>query len=277
MSSLPSRIKVGYSLIKSAKWGDKGPIFRYLSGNFLNRTLGINLNQKEMTVTLDGLRVSFRTKSAQLGAYVDIFTSNVYEKLSRFVSKPGWTIVDAGANIGCYALRQAKAVGPGGRVYAFEPYPDSYALLRKNMEQNDFSWVTCFPLALSSQQGKLASLASPEETSTAQLRYHSPDGLPEVFSGQEDSLAVESTTLDTFVRTHGIHHIDILKMDTEGAEADIVRGGLQYALPVTDRVVMESHNTRYLVRDLLTPLNFELVLDYRKKHIVYFEKNVKGR
>ena len=84
-----------------------------------------------------------------------------------------------------------------------------------------------------------------------------------------------STTLDAFVQAHRIEHIDILKMDTEGAEAEIVKGGLKYALPVTQRVVMESHGTRYLVRDLLAPLGFELVLDYQARNVVYFERTSK--
>ena len=83
---------------------------------------------------------------------------------------------------------------------------------------------------------------------------------------------VEGTTLDAFVEAHGIERIDILKLDTEGAEADIVKGGLQRALPITRRVVMESHNTRYQVRDLLAPLQFQLALDDRSSHVVYFER-----
>jgi FkbM family methyltransferase len=259
MSRISNQLKNGYTLIKSAKWSSRGAILIYLCQNLLNRTFRFPLSKRVVTVTLGGLAVSFQTKSAQLGAYVDIFNKNVYERLPGFIPKPGWTVVDAGANIGCYTLKQAKAVGPNGRVYAFEPYSESYTLLVKNIEQNCFSWVSSFLLALSSREGKLAFCVSPRETSTAQLSYPSPDEAPESFSEQKNTIAVESTTLDNFVQAHEIQHIDILKIDTEGAEADIVKGGLKYALPQTDKVVIESHNTRYLVRDLLDPLNFKLV------------------
>jgi FkbM family methyltransferase len=274
MSRISNQLQSGYALMKSAKWSSKGTVLSYLFRNFLNRSFRFPLSQKVVTVTLDNVLVSFQTKSAQLGAYVDIFKKNIYERLPGFVPKPGWTLVDAGANIGCYTLKQGKAVGPDGKIYAFEPYPVSYGLLTKNIAQNHFSWVSSFPMALSSREGKLAFRASLQETSTATLLYPSPDESPESFCAQENTIAVESTTLDNFVQTHGIQHIDILKIDTEGAEADIVKGGLKYALPRTDKVVMESHNTRYLVRDLLAPLNFTLVLDYREEHTVYFDKVV---
>ena len=272
MPKLTNQVIDGYALLKSTSCKGKGPVLLYLLNNLLHRTIGFPLSQREMTVFLSGFHVSFRTKSSQLGAYVDIFVRHIYEQLSGFIPKPNWIIVDVGANIGFYSLFQAKAVGPTGLVYAFEPAPDCYALLKKNVEQNNLSWVKCFPLALSSRKEKLAFHVAPHATSTAHLHYQFPDGSPQVFNNQKDGIAVESTTLDAFVQDHRIDRIDILKIDTEGAEADIVKGGLQYALPITQRVVMESHNTRYLVRDLLAPLGFELVYDYRDLHVVYFER-----
>ncbi len=71
--------------------------------------------------------------------------------------KPGQTVIDVGANIGYYnTLQFAKLVGPTvSRVYAFEPDPDNFALLRKNVAQNGYANVVCIQKAVSDQTSKL--------------------------------------------------------------------------------------------------------------------------
>jgi len=48
--------------------------------------------------------------------------------------REGMTILDIGANIGYYALLEARSVGPSGRVVAVEPEPRNAALLRRNVQ-----------------------------------------------------------------------------------------------------------------------------------------------
>jgi hypothetical protein len=95
---------------------------------------------------------------------------------------------------------------------------------------------------------------------------------------------VQGTTLDAYVEAQGIARIDVLKMDVEGAEIDIVRGGLRLALPSTKRLVMEWHRVRSPdmpagqtwepVRDLLAPLGFRVALRDRGRRIVYYERDL---
>jgi len=70
----------------------------------------------------------------------ELYFKGVHEKNStRFYVneiKPGMRILEIGANIGYYALIGAKAVGDAGRVYAFEPSPDNFNLLQKNVMLN---------------------------------------------------------------------------------------------------------------------------------------------
>jgi hypothetical protein len=51
------------------------------------------------------------------------------------ILKPEMTIVDAGAHIGYYSLLAGKLVGEKGNVYAFEPDPSYYSLLKKNIKK----------------------------------------------------------------------------------------------------------------------------------------------
>src|SRR5206468_2011173 len=51
--------------------------------------------------------------------------------LLPLAARPGDTVVDMGANFGLYTYHLSRAVGPSGRVYAFEPVPYTNATLRR--------------------------------------------------------------------------------------------------------------------------------------------------
>src|SRR5207244_3754027 len=54
----------------------------------------------------------------------------------------GSVVLDIGAHIGYYTLLMARLVGPQGRVFAFEPNPANYDLLRRNIQINSYRNVT---------------------------------------------------------------------------------------------------------------------------------------
>lgn len=108
------QIKRGLQLIKMARGRDRVVLLHYPSLNLLHRILGIHVNSQEINVRLSDLNISTQTFSDELGAYLDIFFDTVYEYLPNFVACSGQTIIDVGANIGFYTLRQAAAVGPTG-------------------------------------------------------------------------------------------------------------------------------------------------------------------
>ncbi len=273
---LVKRIRHGPSFIKAAQGKGRAALALYLVQNLINQAFKLPARSRELDLVLSpGIQVAVDTFSSQLGAYLDIFQERVYGQLPGFLGRPGQVIVDAGAHVGFYSLWQGRSVGPTGRIYAFEPNPAVYPLLVKNVRQNGLDWVECIPQALSAEGGTVVMQAPPRGTSSARI----------VYSATEETapaVQVQSTTLDAFVDKHDVEQIDILKMDTEGAEVEIVSGGLLRALPVTERVVMESHRvrapgspfrrTREPVVELLARLGFRPVLEYRGGRIVYFER-----
>ena len=52
--------------------------------------------------------------------------------------KPGDGVIDAGANIGVFTLQAARAVGPTGKVHAFEPMKTTFGMLARSVQVNDF-------------------------------------------------------------------------------------------------------------------------------------------
>ena len=179
MPSLVHQVGGGMLLIRAARGRQRLTVGRYLFSNLMTRVTGRPAAAGDMTLTLSELQVTVGTFSAQLGSYLDIFSRRIYEKLPGFLGRSGQIIVDAGANVGFYTLRQAKAVGPSGHVYAVEPNPDSYSRLERNVAQNGLAWVTCIPKGLSSEEGTMVLDADPRETSTATAhRIESASRLP---------------------------------------------------------------------------------------------------
>src|SRR3989344_1154319 len=73
-------------------------------------------------------KYGWREKIAMLGGSYERETG----VLLREIVKPGMTVVDIGAHIGYFTRLLSKAVGPGGRVFAFEPEPENFSLLYLN-------------------------------------------------------------------------------------------------------------------------------------------------
>ena len=76
--------------------------------------------------------------------------ARLFEKLVE----PGMLTVDIGANIGLYALLLARLVGADGRVFAFEPEPELFAMLCENCAANGAGNVTPFQCAAGETNGR---------------------------------------------------------------------------------------------------------------------------
>ena len=143
-----------------------------------------------------------------------------------FVS-PGMLVVDVGANFGYYTLLAARAVGDKGRVYAFEPSPRNYALLARNVRENNYTCVETVPKAVSNRGGTAKLYLSAQSSGGHKLI----EGL-----GQHPFVEVETVTLDDYFREVS-GGIDVLKLDTEGAE-DLILDGMQVVLRNSPNMVL---------------------------------------
>jgi FkbM family methyltransferase len=126
------------------------------------------------------------------------------------------TVVDVGAAIGLYTLALAARVGPHGRVFAFEPDPSSADLLAKNVELSPVrERIVVRRVALGDRRGT-ASFAAGAGLESHIATQSNVNGTTLV--------EVELTTLD---EAFGASHIDILKVDVEGFEERVLRGGVR--------------------------------------------------
>jgi len=147
--------------------------------------------------------------------------------LCERVVEAGTVVFDVGANIGLYTLLFSKLVGATGLVHAFEPEPRNFRRLRVNLALNDVQNVVANQLGAFSISGRRAlNVYRPELGSwhtfgrpklTDPLRGHE-EAVPEA------SLDVDIVTLQDYAETHGVEHVDFLKVDVEGAELDVLLG-----------------------------------------------------
>jgi len=147
-----------------------------------------------------------------IGAYEPFETELVKKEI-----KKGDVVLDLGANIGYYTLIFAKLVGEKGKVFAFEPEPDNFALLKKNVEINGYKNVVLVQKAVSNKTGKLKLYLCKDNTGGHSIHpFESPqDG--------NQSIEIEATRLDDYFKTYD-GKIDFIKMDIQGAEKEAVQG-----------------------------------------------------
>ncbi len=123
------------------------------------------------------------------------------------------TVVEAGAHMGYVTLQAARAVGPNGRVFAFEANPRAVPLIERNLVLNGLeARATVVPLALADVPGRHAFfLSGGGDTSS----LHEPDGASERI---EVTVTALDDWLDPTVR------VDVVKLDIEGGEVAALRG-----------------------------------------------------
>jgi FkbM family methyltransferase len=143
------------------------------------------------------------------------------------VTKAGMCIIDIGANLGYYTLLAAKRVGEHGRVYAFEPDPDNYSLLARNIEANGCQNVRLSAKAVSNVSGK-GTLFFCEE--------HRGDHRLSDPGGGRKRIAIETVRLDDALPER--LQVDVIKMDIQGAEMEAVQG--------MQRILLENPHLKIL-------------------------------
>jgi len=133
--------------------------------------------------------------------------------------QPGDTFIDAGAHIGYFSLPAARRVGPTGRVVALEPSPASVELLRGNVALNGFDWVTVVAAAAAGEDGEARLQLSDQSAMWNTLRDDTVEG------GR--SIPVAARSLDSLLGQLGWPAVGGIKLDVEGAESEVLRGGEQ--------------------------------------------------
>ncbi len=163
----------------------------------------------------------FEVDPKDFGVTFELEATGEYERKTRELCmaslKPGMTFVDVGAHVGLYAIPAAAAVGPTGKVIAFDPDPDNFRLLSRNVAASKHSNIQLNNMAVSNINGQLKLHRSPYNTGDHQIFFKG--------TGRE-AVTVQSVTLDEFFKGR-THSIDVAKFDIQGAEAAALQGMIE--------------------------------------------------
>lgn len=242
------------------------PAGRYVFGQIIDTTMA-----RTQTVAHRGTKLTFSTPNALNQFRADTFSTKEPETLEWIDKFPqGCVVWDIGANVGLYSCYAAKA--RGCRVFAFEPSVFNLEILARNIFLNDLTdRVTIVPLPLS--EGLALSTLKMTTTqwggalSTFGESYgHDGEPIGKVFEFPTIGLSmVDAATLLK------IPQPDFIKMDVDGIEHLILKGGLavlrgikEASIEINDQFQTQSVEARKYLEE--AGLVFK-----EKKHADYFD------
>ena len=154
--------------------------------------------------------------------------------------KPG-IFIDVGAHIGKHSLNIARKYGKDMKVVSIEASPDTFKLLRNNIELNSLHGVEAFNFACSDKIGQAVFWKS---------EYHpATNSFSEVHSAQK--LILPTNTLDNVIKDKSA--VRAIKIDVEGAELEVLRGAKKILVKSKPLIIFEAWD-----KNKLTEISKEL-------------------
>ncbi len=140
------------------------------------------------------------------------------------LARPGFQVVDVGANIGYYMLYLARRVGATGAVCCLEPEPENFVELARNVERNGLTNVRALPVAAGAADGEASLLPG-------------INGVIESERESAGSLTVPLRSLDSLLPGP----VDLLKIDVEGYEGHVLAGAAGLLARCRPALFVEIH------------------------------------
>ena len=182
-----------------------------------------------------------------LGEVIDFMlylTGSFEPSLNAFIGKhlkQGGIAIDVGANIGAHTLGMAQAVGQLGQVHAIEATDYAYKKLERNIELNpeiaqQIHPHHCMLLAKTATSNETAPVDAIHSRWPFDTREHRHNKHQGVFKEIGDA---NKTTLDALIQDLGIERIDLIKIDVDGNELDVLKGGQATFTKYQPTIIME--------------------------------------
>jgi FkbM family methyltransferase len=178
---------------------------------------------------------------------------------------PGGVVIDAGANLGEWAVPLARRVGPAGRVLAIEPAPCAVAALDKTLVANALAQAEVIRCAVGDHDGTV-EFAVPIVTS---VRVDTGTARIGPAAAGHEALMVVSRSLDSLAAERRLERIDLIKIDVEGHERQVLDGARASLARFRPVLVLETgheaDDDRQAIHDLLGGLGYRmlgLLLDF---------------
>lgn len=174
--------------------------------------------------------ITFFVRPFKFDRYIidEIFLEQAYFPNSDFEIKDGDVVVDIGAHIGVFTVFSAKSANCS--IYSYEPRPDNFELLVKNVSINNVTdCVKTFQFAVGGVSGSL------EFCMDAQ-------GLGQIGGSNGNKIIVRTVTLKEIFDSNHLLNVNFLKIDVEGEELEMLLNFPKEYFPRIEKIAMESHS-----------------------------------
>jgi FkbM family methyltransferase len=171
--------------------------------------------------------------------------------------KPGFHVVDVGANIGYYVLLFRKGIGPDGKVVAIEPSPENLPELLLNVERNSLD-----------KNVEIIEAAVGATTGSVGLQRGINSGLT---SDNHAAYVVRLDTLDNLIRGR----VDFIKIDVEGFESFVLKGATRIISECRPILFVEIHPVEMQPQGI-SPINVVRQLRQFYRNIELYEQPTNG-
>jgi len=150
-------------------------------------------------------------------------------KFLESIAEEGMNVINIGANIGITTVAVAKKIGRRGKLYSFEPLPQYFDTLNKNISSNRLENVEAYELAVTDQVGRAPF-------------YQKGLSSGIVFEEGAKRFEVSTTTIDRFLIGEKIERIDLINMDCEGSELLVLKGAKETLRKNKVKIFCEIHH-----------------------------------
>ena len=198
---------------------------------------------RDVTIRSDGLLFNCGRIMENCTVACSAFEKNIF----KGVILSDGIFIDVGAHIGKHSLHIAKQY-PAINVISIEASPDTFKLLKENIELNAFRTVKAFNFVCSDKVGKTVFWKS---------EYHPPTNSCLKIRGAQ-KLILPTNTLDNTIKEKS--KVSAIKIDVEGAELHVLRGAKKIIAQSKPQIIFEAWNRKKLtqIRNELIPYGYKI-------------------
>ncbi len=197
-----------------------------------------------VAIAPDGTKILYEINSGIRSSLSDIYLNREYFKHPLYIPREGDVIVDCGAFVGLYSILVSKICKNNCRIIAIEPAPTTFKLLQENIKLNNVKNIKAFNVALANHEGRMEFLVPKVSTAVSGASTFYQNHLNALNVRDYFKITVNVTTLDNLINNEKLDHVDILKVDVEGAEILVLEGAKNLLRnKKISKLIIEIHKT----------------------------------
>jgi FkbM family methyltransferase len=187
--------------------------------------------KKGVPRTINNQLVRFPAKWSRY--YESNYEEENYSFLQQQVKK-GMQVIDIGAHIGLFSVTASQLTGPEGKVICFEPTPGTYNTLTETLRLNKCTNVIPVQAAVSEKSGTTTFYISDIEACNSNSLVKNKE------EKEISAYEVKLVSIDDVITNYSIKP-SLIKIDAEGAELDVLKGGVQTFKSIKPILILGLH------------------------------------